>query len=128
MPKKLYSEQEKKKFREYADSHAPKRNLFADCATAFFVGGSICVIGQALFDLYSMLDITEATAKSLVSVTLILVSCILTGLGVYPKLAKYAGAGTLVPITGFAKLMENIWGRRQISFPQSWQKQTISAS
>ena len=102
MTKKLYSEQEKKKFREYADSHAPKRNLFADCATAFFVGGSICVIGQALFDLYSMLDITEATAKSLVSVTLILVSCILTGLGVYPKLAKYAGAGTLVPITGFA--------------------------
>lgn len=102
MSKKIYTEKEKESFRKYADSHAPKRNLFADCVTAYLVGGLICVAGQGLFDLYSMLEITEDTAKALVSVTLIFVSCVLTGLGLYSKIAKYAGAGTLVPITGFA--------------------------
>jgi stage V sporulation protein AC len=102
MQKKNYSEKEKEAFRKYADRHAPKRNIFIDCIVAFFVGGSICLIGQGLYDLYSKLQITEETAKSLVSVTLIFLSCILTGLGIYSRIAQYAGAGTLVPITGFA--------------------------
>ncbi|MBE6623923.1 MAG: stage V sporulation protein AC [Ruminococcaceae bacterium] len=102
MAKKNYSEKEKEAFRKYADSHAPKRNMLKDCTVAFLVGGTICLAGQGLFDLYSKLQVTEDTAKSLVSVTLILLSCILTGLGLYSRIAKYAGAGTLVPITGFA--------------------------
>ena len=99
--KKNYGEKEKKQFRKYADKHAPKRNLFKDCLTAFFVGGAICTVGQCLFGLYSTF-LSEDNAKTLVSVSLIFASCLFTGLGFYDSLAKKAGAGTLVPITGFA--------------------------
>ncbi len=99
--KRNYSEKEKKQFRKFADSHAPKRNLFADCAIAFLAGGAICTLGQGLFGLYSSY-ISEDNAKALVSVSLIFLACLFTGLGVYDTIAKKAGAGTLVPITGFA--------------------------
>ena len=101
MDKRNYSEKEKEAFRKYADSHAPKRNLFADCIAAFCVGGAICTLGQFLFEFYSGF-LTEENSKILVSVSLIFISCLLTGVGVYDSIAKYAGAGTLVPITGFA--------------------------
>ena len=64
MTKKNYSEKEKDAFRKYADNHAPKRNMLKDCTCAFLVGGTICLLGQGLFDLYSKLQITEDTAKS----------------------------------------------------------------
>ena len=99
--KRNYSEKEKKQFRKYADDHAPKRNLLKDCLMAFLVGGGICTIGQGLFDIYSVY-LAESNAKTLVSVSLIFLSCLLTGSGVYDSIAKKAGAGTLVPITGFA--------------------------
>lgn len=101
MNKRNFSEKEKRVFRKFADAHAPKRNIFADCTAAFVVGGSICTVGQVLFELYSHCC-TEDTAKALVSVTLIFLSCLFTGIGCYDTLAKKAGAGTLVPITGFA--------------------------
>jgi stage V sporulation protein AC len=101
MDKRNYSEKEKENFRKFADKHAPKRNLLADCAIAFTVGGAICVFGQFLFDTYSKF-ISEDNSRSMVSVTLIFISCLLTGIGVYDMIAKRAGAGTLVPITGFA--------------------------
>lgn len=68
---------------------------------AFLVGGLICVLGQALSDGYGMF-LPSKQAATLTSVTLIFLSAMTTGLGLYPKLAKFAGAGTLVPITGFA--------------------------
>ena len=68
---------------------------------AFLVGGLICVLGQALTDLY-LLFLPQQQASTLASVTLVFLSALFTGLGLYPKLAKFAGAGTLVPITGFA--------------------------
>ena len=69
---------------------------------AFFFGGLICLLGQSLLDLYRSLGLEQKTASLAVSVTLIFLSAFLTALGWYEKLAKHAGAGTLVPITGFA--------------------------
>lgn len=73
-----------------------------DCVWAFCVGGGICVLGQALHNGYVALGTDEETAGTLVSVTLVFLSALLTGLQVYDRIAKHAGAGTLVPITGFA--------------------------
>lgn len=101
MDKRNYSEKEKKDFRKFADDHAPKRNIFVDCIIAFVVGGAICTLGQWLYELYSSIMV-EDSARALVSVSLIFISCLLTGIGVYDTIAKKAGAGTLVPITGFA--------------------------
>ena len=72
---------------------------------AFFVGGGICTAGQALLNLYRHIGLNENNAAAAVSVTLIFVAALLTGLGVFDKVAKRAGAGTLVPITGFANSM-----------------------
>ena len=69
---------------------------------AFFFGGLICLLGQSLLDLYRSLGLEQKTASLAVSVTLIFLSAFFTALGWYEKLAKHAGAGTLVPITGFA--------------------------
>ena len=69
---------------------------------AFIIGGAICVIGQALTDLYMSFDMGKTQAQTLCSVTLVAIGVVLTALNIYEKLAKYAGAGTLVPITGFA--------------------------
>lgn len=102
MQKRKFDERQKQAFRTFADSHAPKSSILKDCLWAFFVGGAICVIGQGLHDIYVKLGAAEDTAKILVPITLILLSCIFTGFSLYGKLAKKAGAGTLVPITGFA--------------------------
>ena len=80
----------------------PKSPKAKDFALAFFVGGGICALGQALLYLYQRLGLTKEIASGCVSVSLILLSATLTGLGVFDKIAKHAGAGTLVPITGFA--------------------------
>ena len=78
-------------------------NVLKDCTFAFLVGGAICTLGQALTDLYwQVFEMPMNSAKALTSITLITLSIILTGLNIYPKIAKFAGAGTLVPITGFA--------------------------
>ena len=69
---------------------------------AFLVGGFICTIGQLLHDLYTKAGLNELEVKAAVPVTLIAASIVLTGLGIYDKIAKHAGAGTIVPITGFA--------------------------
>lgn len=70
--------------------------------SAYCVGGLICVIGQLLNELYTILDFTQKQIKSAVPVTLIFIAALLTGLKLFDKIAKHAGAGTLVPITGFA--------------------------
>ena len=69
---------------------------------AFVVGGAICVVGQALVNLYEHWGASAATAATWCSITLVFLGALLTGLGVYDNLARFAGAGSLVPITGFA--------------------------
>ena len=94
---------EKETYKKYADAHAPSSPIVKDCAWAFCVGGSICAIGQALLFLYGdILGMSQKDAGTLCSVTLIFAAALLSGLGLFEKIAKRAGGGTLVPITGFA--------------------------
>ncbi len=81
---------------------SPPSPKIKDFIFAYCVGGFICVIGQLLFELYTSFDLGEKTVKMLVPVTLIFIAALLTGLSLFDKIAKHAGAGTLVPITGFA--------------------------
>ena len=94
---------DKKQYKKYAQAHAPKSPIVKDCIRAFLVGGAICALGEALGELYMMHpQIDEKTSSALVSVSLVFVAVLLTGIGIFDKIAKFAGAGTLVPITGFA--------------------------
>ena len=93
---------DKKNYGKYTESRMVKSNIFANTVAAFLSGGLICVLGQALGDLYTHLNIPTETVKLLVPVSLIFLTCFITGLGFFDKLAKFAGAGTIVPITGFA--------------------------
>ncbi len=92
----------KKAYAEKVKKASPNSPAALNCVKAFFSGGIICVIGQTFRVLYTNLGMKEDTVKTLVSVTLIVITAALTGLGVFDKIAKHAGAGTLVPITGFA--------------------------
>ena len=81
---------------------SPKSPMGRDCFNAFWIGGLICVLGQLLMNGYSALGMEEEQAGTAASMTLVVLSALLTGLSVYDDIAKHAGAGTLVPITGFA--------------------------
>ena len=81
---------------------APKSPIVKDCIFAFLIGGLICTIGQVFLNLYTYLGLDETNAATATSITLVGLSALLTGLSLYDNIAKYAGAGTLVPITGFA--------------------------
>ena len=92
-----------KTYKKYADARAPKSPLGKDCLRAFLVGGLICCLGQGLTDVYTKLcGMPREDAGTLAAVTLVAIAAILTGAGVFDRIAKFAGAGTLVPITGFA--------------------------
>ena len=93
----------KETYKKYADARAPRSPMLRDCTRAFLVGGLICCIAQALTDTYTKLcGMEKQDAGTLTAATLVLAAAILTGLGVFDRIAKFAGAGTLVPITGFA--------------------------
>ena len=81
---------------------SPRSPIWRDCLKAFVIGGLICTLGQALLNGYSALGLEEKAAGTAASMTLIALSALLTGLSLYDDIAKHAGAGTLVPITGFA--------------------------
>lgn len=81
---------------------SPKSPIWKDCVKAFVVGGLICAVGQVFLDWYADLGLTDRQAGTAASITLVALSALLTGLSVYDDIAKHAGAGTLVPITGFA--------------------------
>ena len=92
-----------KTYKKFANAHAPRSPLLRDCLLAFLVGGLVCVLGQALKDIYSdLLGLGDEDAGTLTAVTLIFLAALLSGLGWFDRIAKFAGAGTLVPITGFA--------------------------
>ncbi len=92
---------------EYVENRAKKSPILKNCAFAFLFGGAICTLGQAFTDLYSFLGFNEDVSSTLCSVSLIFLSALLTGLGVFDNIAKIAGAGTLVPITGFANAISS---------------------
>ena len=84
----------------------PQSKLGQGCLRAFWVGGGICVLGQMLMDVgTAWLSLTASGTQTFASVALIFLTALLTGIGVFDRIARYAGAGTVVPITGFANAM-----------------------
>ncbi len=97
----------KEEYKKLTKKASNRSKILPDCLGAFVIGGGICVLGQALFDLYQSFGLDKKTAGTLMSVSLIFLSILFTGLGLYQKLANFGGAGTLVPITGFANAMSS---------------------
>ena len=91
-----------KEYQKLADSYAPKSPIGKDCFHAFWIGGLICVLGQLAINGYMALGMEKTNASTAASMSLVALSALLTGLSLYDDIAKVAGAGTLVPITGFA--------------------------
>ena len=89
-------------YRKEVLRRAPKSPAAMQCLKAFSVGGLICVLGQGIHDLALLLALSDADASTVSSVVLIFLTALLTGLGVFDRIASFAGAGTVVPITGFA--------------------------
>lgn len=99
--KKLTPTQQK--YQTFAKEREPKRPVVKNCIRAFIVGGLICTFGQGLQQMYiKYFNFTDKTAGDPTVATLVMISVLLTGLGVYDHIAQYAGAGTAVPVTGFA--------------------------
>lgn len=96
-----------KEYDSIVKKNSPKSKCFVNACKAFLIGGFICTVGQGLTELYSYLGLGEKDSKTLTSVTLIFLGILLTALGVYDKIAKHGGAGTLVPITGFANAVSS---------------------
>ena len=92
----------KDEYGKMADRASPPSPVLKNCCFAFLIGGFICLLGEIIFDLCKMKDVEESTCRAIVSMSLVLLTAILTGVGVFDKIAKFAGAGTMVPITGFA--------------------------
>lgn len=94
------------RYNELADYYKPKKQVLNHTCKAFMVGGLIGMIGQFFLELYQIIfDFTEKEAGPIMLITLILLAAILTGLGIYDKLADFAGAGFFIPITGFSNAM-----------------------
>lgn len=91
-----------KEYSEMAKKQSPPSPKIKDFLMAFLVGGLICVIGQLLIEWYDVLGLSEKAVKMAVPSTLVFLAALLTGFKLFDKIAKHAGAGTLVPITGFA--------------------------
>lgn len=98
----ILKEQKNQKYNEYVKQVTPTHSLPLNMLKAFLTGGVICVIGQCILNYGMSIGLDKDTAGSWCSLLLVLASVILTGLNLYPRLAKFGGAGTLVPITGFA--------------------------
>ena len=98
----FFEERQKKEYNEYVKKITPTHSLPLSMAKAFVTGGVICVIGQGILNFFKGSGLDSEAAGSAASLCLVLLSVVPTGLNVYQKLAKFGGAGTLVPITGFA--------------------------
>ncbi len=93
---------DKKNYQAFADAHAPKSKTWKNLIFAFLIGGAICAVGQGVSNLWKTVGLGLEDAGSATSATMVFLGALFTGLGLYDKLAKFGGAGTLVPITGFA--------------------------
>ena len=96
-----------KEYAKLVKDMSPKSPLGKDCLNAFWIGGLICAIGQLILNGYLALGLSEEEAGTAMSMTLVALSALLTGFSLYDNIAKYAGAGTLVPITGFANAISS---------------------
>ena len=94
--------QNSEEYKKITERHSPRSKLLKNSSKAFIFGGLICLFGELLATLCTYLGIDEKNAYTLVTVSLIFISAVLTGLGVFDNMARHAGAGTLVPVTGFA--------------------------
>lgn len=93
----------KKEYQEFLEKKSPNSPLLKDMLWAFVVGGIICTIGQGILDIYrNVLSLEDEQARSYLTITMIFLGALLTGLDIYCKIGKYAGAGSIVPVTGFA--------------------------
>jgi len=92
----------KESYRKHNDVSKPKPNLVSHCIKAFIVGGLFCVLAQLINDIYLMINISEENVGLLVTITMVFIGALLTGVGIYDKIGEFAGAGSIVPITGFA--------------------------
>lgn len=93
---------EQKAYADYVKQKTPVHNLYKNMAKAFLIGGIICTIGQAIYNYCEVLYFSKSECSGWTSLILVLCSVLLTGFGIYTKIAKFGGAGALVPITGFA--------------------------
>ena len=91
-----------KDYQKYVDKKSPNSPIFKNCFNAFWVGGLICVIGQLIYDYFIFRNFSTELAGTIVSISLIFLSAFLTAINVFNRIGKFAGAGSLVPITGFA--------------------------
>ena len=92
----------KQTYQKYVDKKSPNSPILKNCFNAFWVGGLICTIGQVIFNICKERGFDTSTSSTIVSILLIGISAFLTGLNLFNKIGKFAGAGSLVPITGFA--------------------------
>ena len=100
--KQQLNETEKQQYADYVKEVTPTHSLWMNMVRAFLVGGAICAIGQGILNYVQSLGLDEKSAGTWTSIVLVLMSIILTGFNLYPSIAKFGGAGALVPITGFA--------------------------
>ncbi|MDO5361308.1 MAG: stage V sporulation protein AC [Eubacteriales bacterium] len=98
----MIKKEQQKQYEKYVKEVTPTHNLFLNMGKAFFTGGLICLIGQFILNYAKNMGLDKETSGSWCSLILILLSVLLTGLNIYPKIGKFGGAGSLVPITGFA--------------------------
>ena len=91
-----------KDYQDYVNKKSPNSPILKDCFNAFWVGGLICSIGQIIMDVCKYRGLSQESSGTIVSIILIAISAFLTGLNIFNKIGKFAGAGSLVPITGFA--------------------------
>ena len=91
-----------KEYQQLVSGMSPRSPMWRDCLKAFVIGGLICTLGQVFINCYTNWGMEEKDASTAASMTLVVISALLTGLSLYDDIAKHAGAGTLVPITGFA--------------------------
>ena len=96
-----------KEYGKLVKDMSPKSPILKDCAMAFLIGGLICTIGQLIMNGYMALGLEKEEAGTAMSMTLVALSALLTGFSLYDNIAKHAGAGTLVPITGFANAISS---------------------
>ena len=94
--------QSKEEYQSYVEQKTPNSPILKNCLNAFWVGGLICSIGQIIFEICKTRGIDETIAYTIVSMTLIFCSAFLTALNIFNKIGKFAGAGSLIPITGFS--------------------------
>ena len=105
---KIQKLKQEKQYEQYVKEKTPRHNLFLNMCKAFFLGGLICLLGQVIYHYFELRNLSPDECSRWMSLSLILLSVLFTGTGIYQKLAAWGGAGALVPITGFANSKKKV--------------------